>query len=283
MRLPCYQPNARERTVAAQKPGRKEAGLPEHGFIYCCFNGTHKLNRFTFDRWLMILKSVPDSVLWLLSSMESTHKRLHDYAAQRGVAAERIIFAQKLANPYHLARYGLADLFLDTTPYGAHTTASDALWTGVPVLTFSGRSFASRVCGSLARAAGTPEMVCTCAEEFVERAVAFGKNPELLKPIRERLRAHKSTCTLFDMPLLVRSLEGLYQQMWQEFTDGKLPRPDLANMAEYLEVASQVKHDDLEVQTLPDYHKWWRQMLLERHQYRRIQPDRRLVNSPEFE
>jgi predicted O-linked N-acetylglucosamine transferase (SPINDLY family) len=279
MRLPCYQPSARTRNVAPRRPSRSEVGLPDKGMVYCCFNGAHKINRFTFDRWMMILARVPNSVLWLLSSTEAAHARLRSYAAQRGIEPERIVFADKVVNPAHLARYPLADLFLDTTPYGAHTTSSDALWMGVPVLTFSGRSFASRVCGSLVRAAGIPDMACASAEEYINRAVAFGNNPASLEPYREKLRAGRDSCTLFDMPLLVRHLEALYRQMWVEFKRGELPCPDLANLDVYMEVGMQVKHEELEVQTIPDYHGWWREQLTRRHQFRPIYPDRRLWQS----
>ncbi|GAB7082406.1 O-linked N-acetylglucosamine transferase, SPINDLY family protein [Megalodesulfovibrio paquesii] len=281
LRLPCYQPSNRNRTLAPTRPGRAELGLPEEGMVYCCFNGTHKLNRFTVDRWLQILASVPGSVLWLLSGAETTNKRLQEYAAQRGIAPERLVFAEKVPNPAHLVRYELADLFLDTTPYGAHTTASDALWMGVPVLTFSGRSFASRVCGSLVRAAGLPEMVCESAEEYVQRAIAYGQDPASLAPIRETLRAGRGGCTLFDMPGLVRSLEDLYAGMWQDYAQGALPRPDLANLDAYLEVGSQVNHEDIEIQCLPDYHDWWTQQLARRHQYRPLAHDSRLVADPQ--
>lgn len=277
LRLPCYQPNNRKRNVSPLPVSRKEAGLPENGVVYCCFNGAHKINRFTFDRWLMILENVPGSVLWLLGSNEATDKRLKSYAVQRGIAEERIIFAKKAANPFHLARYVLADLFLDTTPYGAHTTASDALWMGVPVLTMSGRSFASRVCGSLVRSAGLPELVTTTAEEFVSHAVALGKDPATLQSYRERLRAGRESSVLFDMPLLVKSLEGLYKQMWSEFEQGKMPRPNLSNLDVYLEVGCQVMHDEIEVQTISDYQGWWREKLAERHKFRPIDPDRRLT------
>jgi predicted O-linked N-acetylglucosamine transferase (SPINDLY family) len=276
LRLPCYQPSNRKRNVAPRLQSRREVGLPENGMVYCCFNGAHKISRFTFDRWLMILARVPGSVLWLLGSGETTHARLRDYATGRGIASDRLVFADKLANPAHLARYVLADLFLDTTPYGAHTTASDALWMGVPVLTLSGRSFASRVCGSLIRAAGLPELVCTSAEEFVERAVDLARGPAL-QTYRERLRAGRDTCPLFDMPSLVGELEKLYRQMWSDFQHGELPRPDLANLDVYLEVASQVKHDELEVQTIADYHAWWSERLNQRQQSRPTEPDRRLL------
>ena len=277
MRLPCYQPSNRKRSIAAKRPTRSEAKLPEDAMVYCCFNGAHKINRFTFDRWLMVLARVQNSVLWLLGSTESANERLRKYAAQRGIAPERVIFADKLANPHHLARYPLADLFLDTTPYGAHTTASDALWMGVPVLTLSGRSFASRVCGSLVRAAGIPELACETPEEFVERAVAFGNDRESLRPFSDKLRGGRDTCKLFDMPGLVRQLEGLYRRMWERCEKGELPCPDLSNLDVYLEVGCKVSHDDVEVQAVPDYHEWWLEKLAQRHRFRPIAPDHRLV------
>jgi predicted O-linked N-acetylglucosamine transferase (SPINDLY family) len=248
--------------------------------VFCCFNGAHKITRFTFDRWLMILDRVPGSVLWLLSSTEAANERLKNYALQRGIASERLVFAEKMAHADHLARYLLADLFLDTTPYGAHTTASDALWMGVPVLTMSGRSFASRVCGSLVRSAGIPELVCASAEEFVDRAVTLGNDRALMQPYRERLLAARDSCTLFDMPSLVCHLEKLYGEMWAHFKKGELPRPDLANLDVYMEIGSQVKHDEIEVQTLQDYHGWWLEKLALRHKFRPIDPDRRLVVNP---
>ncbi len=280
VRLPCYQPSNRNRVVAPEPPSRADAGLPEDGVVYCCFNGSHKIHRFTFDRWLTILASVPGSVLWLLGGPESTTKRLRDHASGRGVAPERLVFAAKAPNPVHLARYPLADLFLDTTPYGAHTTASDALWMGVPVLTQSGRSFASRVCGSLVRAAGLPELVCATAEEYVERAIALGKDPAALAPLRERLRAGRDACALFDMPSLVQGLEGLYEAMWQAFARGETPRPDLANLDAYLEAAGEADHEAFDIQALPDYHGWWTERLAARHRFRRLAPDRRLVTDP---
>ena len=279
LRLPCYQPSNRKRAVSPRTPSRKAAGLPEKGIVYCCFNGAHKINRFTFDRWLMILGQVPGSVLWLLGSTETAHKRLREHAVRRGIAPERLVFAEKLANPFHLARYVLADLFLDTTPYGAHTTGSDSLWMGVPVLTLSGRSFASRVCGSLARSAGIPELVCLSAEEYVERAVELGRNPESLRALREKLQAARGSCALFDTPLLVRSLEALYGRMWSEFQQGALPRPDLANLDVYFEVGSQVNHEEIEVQTIKDYEHWWLEKLARRHQFRPIPADRRLIRN----
>jgi predicted O-linked N-acetylglucosamine transferase (SPINDLY family) len=277
LRLPCYQPSNRNRVVAAQTPSRREARLPDDAMVYCCFNGLHKLTKFTFDRWLTILERVPGSVLWLLAGQPSTEERLRCYAAEKGIAKERLVFAEKLANPFHLARYPLANLFLDTTPYGAHTTASDALWMGLPVLTVSGRSFASRVCGSLVRAAGMPDMVATSLTEYVERAIEFGRNPDSLQPLRERLRQAHDSSTLFDMAGLVRRLEELYQQMWRDQQSGALPRPDLRNLDVYLEVGNQMDPEALEVQSIDDYQGWWRGRLAERDRFRPTAPDGRLI------
>ncbi|RAI43526.1 glycosyl transferase [Rhodoplanes roseus] len=272
LRLPCYQPNNRKRVVSERVPTRAEAGLPDDATVFCSFNGTHKLTRFTFDRWLSILDGVPGSVLWLLSGHETVHERLKAHARRRGVAPERLVFAPKMANPDHMARYPLADLFLDSTPYGAHTTASDALWMGVPVLTYAGRAFASRVCGSLVRAAGVPDLVCTTAEAFVARGIALGRDRAALAAYRERIRAGRDTCTLFDTPRLVRELEGLYGQMWQAFQAGTLPRPDLANLDVCLELGLAVDHEATEVQTIADYHGWWAERLARRDAVRPIPP-----------
>lgn len=283
LRLPCYQPSFRARAVAPVAPSRAEVGLPDDAMVYCCFNGAHKIHRFTFERWLSILSQVPGSVLWLLGSSPATNERLQAYAAERGVAKELLIFAQKLANPHHLARYGLADLFLDTTPYGAHTTASDALWSGVPVLTASGRSFASRVCGSLVRAAGLPELVCESPSELVERAVRFGRDRASLEPLRARLREGRDTCTLFDTPLLVSQLEELYAQMWSDCCAGQLPQPRLENLDAYLEVGSSFDPDALELQAMADYEGFWLSQLGARHRHRPLLRDARLVTDAVFD
>lgn len=283
LRLPCYQPSFRARAMAESSPSRAEVGLPEDAMVYCCFNGAHKLHRFTFDRWLSVLSQVPGSVLWLLSQNPATEERLQSYAEARGVAKNRLIFAQKLANPFHLARYKLADLFLDTTPYGAHTTASDALWCGVPVLTAAGRSFASRVCGSLVRAAGVPELVCESTREFVERAVAYGRDRASLEPLRARLVASRDTCTLFDTPRLVREVESLYRQMWTAYERGQLPRPNLKNLDAYLEIGERLEPDVLELQNVSDYDGFWLERLAARHRHRPLEADERLISEAVLE
>jgi predicted O-linked N-acetylglucosamine transferase (SPINDLY family) len=276
VRLPCYQANDRRRSVAEHRPSREELGLPTEGVVFCCFNGAQKISRFTFDRWMEILTRTPGSVLWLLDTHADTNARLGDLAEARGVARERIVFARKLANPYHMARYGLADLFLDTSPYGAHTTASDALWMGVPVLTLSGRSFASRVCGSLVRSAGLPELVCETPEEFVELAVALAADPARLKSLRAKLEASRDTCVTFDMDLLTSELEGLYQRMCDDHQAGLTPQPDLRNLDAYLDVGVQWNPDVEEMLAVTDYHERYVRALAARHRMRPLPADERL-------
>lgn len=275
MRLSCYQPNDRKRIVAVETPTRADVGLPENAMVYCCFNGVQKISRFTFDRWLTILNRVPGSVLWLLAGTDIANQHLRNYAASKGVDADRLVFAEKKNNPEHLARYPLADLFLDTAPYGAHTTASDALWMGVPVLTFSGQAFASRVCGSLVRSAGLPDLACTSADEYIDRAVILGTDKSELQRYRETLANNRATCDLFNTPKLVRKLEEIYKEMWREFQNGECPVPNLTNMSIYLDIGSRQDHDALEVQTLESYEVYWRKLLAKRHKVRPISNDQR--------
>lgn len=236
LRLPCYQPNDRRRPVASEPPQRSAEGLPETGFVFCCLNGTQKITPQMFGAWMNILAAVDGSVLWLLESSEETAARLRAMAEAAGVAAARLCFAPRRPNPQHLARYALADLFLDTFPYGAHTTASDAMWMGTPVLTLQGRGFAARVCAGLVTAAGMPDLVCTSVDDYVARAIAIASVPGTATELRRRLRAGRDSSVLFDMPLLVTSLEALYDRMWDEFRAGDLPVPDLANLAVYRDI-----------------------------------------------
>jgi predicted O-linked N-acetylglucosamine transferase (SPINDLY family) len=275
-RLPCYQPNDRRRKVDETVPTRAEAGLPEDGFVFCCFNGAQKITPHVFDRWMEILKRTPGSVLWLLDSNPETNARLRDAAEARGVDRTRLVFAQKLQNAYHLARYALADLFLDTTPYGAHTTASDALWMAVPVLTWSGRCFASRVCGSLVRSAGLPELVVDSARAYVEKAVEIGVDRQRAKALRAKLQANRDTCVLFNMDLLADKLEDLYRDMIAEHQAGARPRPNLANLATYLDIGLSLDRDDRESQAEPDLHGLYRHELERRQRIRAMPADGRL-------
>lgn len=276
LRLPCYQPNDRKRAVSADPPTRAQFGLPEDGVVFCCFNGTQKITRFTFERWVEILKRTPGSVLWLLDTTPETNKRLSDMAESYGLDRSRLVFAPKLANAYHLARYPLADLFLDTVPYGAHTTASDALWMGVPVLTLSGRCFASRVCGSLVRSAGLPELVCETPRDYVERAVALAHDRPQLAALKAKLQAGRDTCDLFNMDQLVACLEDLYGEMCLAHGQGALPQPNLANLETYFDIGTEFDHEGVELLAVDDYHGLYKTGLEQRHRARPMRPDGRL-------
>lgn len=285
LRLPCYQPNDRKRLVAPHRPSRAEVGLPDDAFVFCTFNGMQKLTRHVYDRWLEILRAVPNSVLWMLDPGPETTQRLADYAEQRGVERHRLIVAPKIANPLHLARYPLADLFLDSFPYGAHTTASDALWMGVPILTMAGRSFASRVCGSLVAAAGLPELICETPQAFVQRAIELATTPATVAALKAKLEANRDTCVLFDMDKLAASLEALYAGMCADYLQGELPIPDLVNLPAYLRAAHEFDHDAQEMLGLaPDYDDFYRAKLAQRDRARPLQPDDRLWKpAPETE
>ncbi|XHC13491.1 tetratricopeptide repeat protein [Labrenzia sp. ac12] len=268
LRLPCYQPNNRKRVVSERIWQRSDFGLPEDGTVFCCFNGSHKITRFCLDRWFAILKKVPGSVLWLLTGGTETDQRLKACAEAAGIAPDRLVFAGKMANPDHLARYPLADLFLDTTPYGAHTTASDALWMGVPVLTIAGKCFAARVCASLVTAAGLQELVCPTPEDYVKRAADLGKDRQALRDLRQRLTESRDDCLLFDTPLLVSKLEGLYAEMWQACRSNTLPKPDLSDLDALLEVATGIDHETTDMLAVDDYPAAWRDLLIARHEAR---------------
>jgi predicted O-linked N-acetylglucosamine transferase (SPINDLY family) len=229
LRLPCYQPNDRKRVIAANPPARRDEGLPEGALVYCSLNGSQKITPEIFSAWMTILTRRPESVLWLLGAGDDANARLREIARNFGVAPERLIFSQKKPNPEHLARYALADLFLDTFPYGSHTTASDAMWMGVPILTMPGKGFASRVCASLVRAAGMSELICGSLQDYIERAVALGGRPNELNALKQRLLAGRADSLLFDTPRLIRALEDLYKSMWDDYRRGALPTPDLRN------------------------------------------------------
>ena len=177
----------------------------------------------------------------------------------------------------------LADLFLDTFPYGAHTTASDALWMSVPILTLSGHSFASRVGGSLLRSAGLPELVCSTPEEYVQTAIALGNDRSRLQAYREQLRAAKPNAVMFDTNLLVSRLEDLYAEMWADFMENRLPRPDLRNLDVYLDVGVEHPAETIDFATEEAYFARWRNGLAERDRLYPIPADSRIWTNPETE
>ena len=223
-RLPhAYQPNDRHRAIAPGCPPRTQLGLPEDGFVFCCFNNLSKITPEVFDLWLGLLHQVPGSALWLLEGQDSATRHLRAVALHRGVDGSRLVFAPRLPPAEHLARHRAADLFLDTWPYNAHTTASDALWAGLPLLTRRGETFAGRVAASLLQASGLPELVTSSAEDYVRTALQLAHEPARLAVLRRRLANHGARSPLFDTPRFARDLESLYLQMWNRRRHGLPP------------------------------------------------------------
>ncbi|WP_434617805.1 tetratricopeptide repeat protein [Azospirillum sp. B2RO_4] len=225
VRLPdCYQPNDRRRAIAVATPARADCGLPADGFVFCCFNSAYKLTPDLFDGWARILAAVPGSVLWLYAGNPQVAANLRREGEARGLDPGRLVFAGPIPHAEHLARHRLADLFLDTLPYNAHTTASDALWAGLPVLTRRGTTFAGRVAASLLRAAGLPELIVDGQEAYEAAAVDLARSPQRLGSLRERLVRNRQTCPLFDTPRFTRHLEAAYRAMWDIHLAGGSPR-----------------------------------------------------------
>ncbi|MEO8004548.1 MAG: tetratricopeptide repeat protein [Betaproteobacteria bacterium] len=208
----------------AEIPSRSQAGLPEQGFVFCAFNSSFKINPAIFDVWMRILKRTPDSVLWLRSYNDAMQGNLRLEALARGVAAERLIFAPRTTTTAeHLARTQLADLFLDTLPYNAHSTAADALWAGLPVLTCAGNAFAGRVAASLLQSVGLPELITQNPEGYESLACSIAASPEMLADLRARLAINRQTHPLFDSDLYRRHLESAYITMWERNQRGEAP------------------------------------------------------------
>jgi predicted O-linked N-acetylglucosamine transferase (SPINDLY family) len=225
---------------------------------------------------MAILARVPQAVLWLLSGGAATDERLRQQAAGHGVHADRVVFAPRVADPEHLARYPLADLFLDTSPFGAHVTASDALWMGVPVLTLLGHSFASRACASLVRAADQSELVCSSRKEYEDRAVELANRPDGLRALHDSLCIGRDSFLLFDMTLLVGRLEALYQQMWNEYLGDRLPRPDLSNLAIYADIGGGFEFEPADRLDLQAYERRYTDTLAYRDSVSPVPRDCRL-------
>ena len=232
---------------------------------------------------MMILGAVPDSVLWLLTATNETNERLRQAAAASGIAPERIVFAPKLPNPEHLARYPLADLFLDNSPYGAHTTAADSLWMGVPIVTFTGRTFAARVCASVVSAAGLEELACPTPEAYVAKAIELAHDREKLEAVKSKLVAGRDNCLLFDTPRLIAALEDLYRQMWGDFKRGTMPVPDLRNLDIYHEVGLGLDLENIEALSDDAYIQLYREKLAEWHRCYPVSHDGRLWSEIEKE
>ena len=218
-----YQVNDRKRLISDRAFTRQELGLPEDGFIFCCFNNNFKILPATFASWMRILKAVEGSVLWLFQDNPWVVDNLKKEALNHGIDPGRLIFAERMPPSEHLARHHQADLFLDTAPYNAHTTASDALWTGLPVLTLMGRSFASRVAASLLNAIGLPELITNTQEEYEELAIELAMNPKKLEIIKLKLANNRLTAPLFDTPLFTKNLESAYIKMYERYQNDLQP------------------------------------------------------------
>ena len=225
VRLPgSYQVNDRQRAIAAQTLSRAALGLPQQGFVFCCFNNNYKITPEVFSLWMRLLSQLPDSVLWLLADNPEAVANLRHEAALRGVAPERLVFAERAPLPEHLARQRAADLFLDTLPCNAHTTASDALWAGLPLLTCLGQSFAGRVAASLLTAVGLPELVTHSLADYEALALALAQQPARLAALRARLADQIATAPLFDTPRFTAHLEQAYAEMVRRSRAGLPPQ-----------------------------------------------------------
>ena len=221
----CYQVNDTRRKLSERSPTRADAGLPETGFVFCSFNSNYKITADIFGVWMDLLRSTPDSVLWLLESNREAPVNLRREAARRGIDPNRLVFAPRAPLPDHLARHQLADLFLDTFPVNAHTTASDSLWAGLPVLTLSGESFVSRVAGSLLTHLGLPELITMTLEDYRNRALALATSPDQLQELRRRLAANRHSMPVFDIKRSTRAIEAAYEMMHALRLRGEIPRP----------------------------------------------------------
>ncbi len=218
-----YQSNEAKGLIADRAFTRLDLGLPQQGFVFCCFNNNYKITPDVFDCWMRILKKVTGSVLWLLEDNASAASNLRKEAAARGLDPERLVFAKRISMPDHLARHRLADLFLDTRPYNAHTTASDALWAGLPVLTQPGKTFAGRVAASLLYAIGLPELITATSQTYEDLAIELASNPEKLAAIKRKLADNRLTTPLFDTQLFTRNIEAAYIAMYERYHAGLPP------------------------------------------------------------
>ena len=220
----CYQVNDSKRAIAESPPSRASCGLPESGFVFCCFCNNYKITPAVFDVWMRLLGSIPESVLWLLRDNEPAERNLRREARERDIEPNRLVFAPRLNLQDHLARQVFADLFLDTMPYNAHTTASDALWVGLPVLTCLGRTFPARVSSSLLHAVGLPELVTNSLEDYEALAFRLASDPVFLGTIRTKLALNRETAALFDTNRFRLNIEAAYTEMWRSWESGQAPR-----------------------------------------------------------
>ena len=212
--LQTYQCNDTKKQISSELFTKEELGLPQEGFIFCSFNYSYKFNASMFDSWMRILSAVKNSVLWLFADNPFAETNLKKEAAVRGVDANRVIFAKKLPRDKYLARFKMADLFLDTHPYNAGTTASDALWAGLPLITFLGKSFASRMCGSILKSANLSELVAESQKDYEKLAIQLASNHEKLDLIKQKMSNIRET-PLFDIRTFTKNIEAEYSKIYQ--------------------------------------------------------------------
>jgi len=218
-----YQPNDQRRRIADRTPTRAEAGLPATGFVFCSFNSSYKITPAIFGVWMRLLREVEGSVLWLLDDNALAMCNLRREAEQRGVAGDRLVFAARAPLADHLARHRRADLMLDTFPCNAHTTASDALWAGLPLVTLHGGGFAGRVAGSLLHAVGLPELITETLAHYESTALALAQDRERLGAIKAKLAGNRAIVPLFDTNRFCRHIESAYETMWSRHQRGEPP------------------------------------------------------------
>ncbi len=224
IRLPqCYQVTDYGQPIDPAPIARRDEGLPNTGPVFCSFNRSFKLDPVLFDVWMALLKAVPDSTLWLFAEGTTVRDNLRREATHRGIDADRLVFSDTRPKPLHLARMTLADVALDTRLYGGHTTTSDALWAGVPVVTLEGRHFASRVSASILTAAGMPDLVTGSLEAYQDLAATLARDPAALAAVKDRLSSQREAAPLFDTPLFVRDLERAYKAIWARHAVGRAP------------------------------------------------------------
>jgi predicted O-linked N-acetylglucosamine transferase (SPINDLY family) len=221
-----YQVNDAKREISDRKINRPDCDLPLTGFVFCCFNKSYKINPEIFDCWMGLLRQIDGAVLWLLDDNPTATANLRTEAAARGIDAARLVFAKQQPIADHLARHQLADLFLDTLPCNAHTTTSDALWSGLPVLTQIGETFAGRVAASLLNAVGLPELIATTRDDYAKLALALARDPERLASLKAKLTQNRLTTPLFNTEMTTRHIERAYQEMYQRHRRG-LPPGDI--------------------------------------------------------
>src|SRR5262249_9619338 len=218
-----FQVSDTKRQVAMRTPTRAESMLPDTGFVFCCFNNNFKITPDVFDCWLRILKRVDGSVMWLLEDNTKASSNLRKEAEIRGVTPERLVFAKRTSLPDHLARHRLADVFLDTIPFNAGSTANDALWAGLPLITCSGQTYTARMAGSLLNAMGLPELITTRLEAYEQLAIDLATHPENLAAIKHKLAENRLTTALFDMNRLTNHIEAAYAGMYERYQTGLPP------------------------------------------------------------